>query len=207
MFHISNISKESPFPSQSHGVIQYQIERKKIRASNVTAATRSPNAWSLLSTIFFHREQENAPWSAFCVRTHTFVRTLRLTAMRAANAKNAPTTNSEPPKNCAHRYLKSPAPPPLAFADCLERSARRAPAIGGPASIPRSTLVRLFILVMNTESDGTEKFLPGAIAAVNMPVLVPICDWSLVIWATHEDAKERYEALQKPNLHMDIIRD
>lgn len=42
--------------------------------------------------------------------------------------------------------------------------------------------------------------LPGDIAAMNMPVRVPIRDWSFVICATHDDATERKEALAKPNL-------
>ena len=97
--------------------------------------------------------------------------------MRAANARTAPVTSIEPPKNCAQRYLKSPAPDGLG--KLCERRARRAPAIGGPARIPDDVM-----------SEGQKLFglqdEPGAIAAVNIPVRVPISEGSCVIWATHE---------------------
>ena len=42
--------------------------------------------------------------------------------------------------------------------------------------------------------------MPGDIATMNMPVRDPICEGSLVICATQEDAMEEYDAEAYPNL-------
>ena len=102
---------------------------------------------------------------------YTFCFILRSTTNRAATAKNAPTSNVAPQNICNPKYRSF-----RESAVAADWNDSIAPEIGGPARIP------------------------GAIAAINIPVRAPMWEWFSVIWATQDEAIDEYEAEVKPNL-------